>query len=632
MSRSAIRHLLPGRGARAAPPGVDAWRPGGTDLYGARHVVGHVRGPWTVTVSRAGRAHGACLTSRASALPGRPLVRRPPGRRPAVDREPACCTTRRPPATPERGGDRVDLSTRAVVTACSAAVVAVAAFFGPSPLTIASGASASGVAIGWPRSLDIPVHGGTRVVIAIAGLGAVAATAATHGEPASRHSPVVLALSVVLAFVAESSRRDGRPRLVESLIGTVSGIVVATSSAGWIAAGRTDAGESLVVTTAVALAVASAVSASPLGGWLNAASTLGLAVLAGGAVGYVMPDLESSGGVWAGVVAGSLVASSHALFDQLPESRGRSGAFSATASPVAVGGTSIFVVGRVIVGGLASPAADVAGPAPVDWAAHGVALAERRTFVQFSAELCAPCRATARVSRDVSAAHPDVTHREMDVDDHLDSVRAFGISRTPTVLVLDAEGREVARASGGMNRAQALAALAVADPGARPASETRVSDQAGPEATVTEPGGAPAGIDPRGPRAGAGMTAVSLAVVISLWTSPAALVSLAVVAAGFSLGTVRGAQGTWQAAVYRSVSLPRIGPTTEREDPRPPRFAQAVGLVITGAGVVLGSVGVAGAVPAAAALALVAAVLNAAFGSCLGCESYSSSRRVAPAR
>ncbi|WP_455605912.1 DUF4395 domain-containing protein [Cellulosimicrobium funkei] len=159
-----------------------------------------------------------------------------------------------------------------------------------------------------------------------------------------------------------------------------------------------------------------------------------------------------------------------------------------------------------------------------------------------------------------------------------------------------------------------------------------MSDQAGPEATVTEPGGAPAGIDPRGPRAGAGMTAVLLAVVILLWTSPAALVLLAVVAASFLLGTVRGAQGTWQAAVYRLVLLPRIGPTTEREDPRPPRFAQAVGLVITGAGVVLGLLGVAGAVPAAAALALVAAVLNAAFGLCLGCELYLLLRRVVPAR
>jgi hypothetical protein len=244
----------------------------------------------------------------------------------------------------------VDLSTRAVVTACLAAGIAVAAFFGPLPLAAASGALALIVAIGWPRLLDIPVHGGTRVVIAIAGLGAVGATYATHGEPALRHLPVVLALAVVLAFVAELLRRDGRPRLVESLIGTVSGIVVATSCAGWIATGRTDAGESLVVTCAVALAVASAVSALPLGGWTNAALTLGLAIAAGGAVGYVMPDLDLLSGVWSGVVAGLLVASLHALFDQLPELRGRLGAFSATALPVAVGGTLIFVVGRVIVG------------------------------------------------------------------------------------------------------------------------------------------------------------------------------------------------------------------------------------------------------------------------------------------
>ncbi len=243
----------------------------------------------------------------------------------------------------------MDLSTRAVVTACLAAVVAVAAFFGPLPLTIASGALALGVAIGWPRLLDIPVHGGTRVVIAIAGLGAVAATAATHGEPALRHLPVVLALSVVLAFVAELLRRDGRPRLVESLIGTVSGIVVATSSAGWIAAGRTDAGESLVVTTAVALAVASAVSALPLGGWLNAALTLGLAVLAGGAVGYVMPDLELLGGVWAG--------SSRACSSRRCTRSSTSSRAARPAGRVLGDGparrrrrTLIFVVGRVIVG------------------------------------------------------------------------------------------------------------------------------------------------------------------------------------------------------------------------------------------------------------------------------------------
>ena len=157
-----------------------------------------------------------------------------------------------------------------------------------------------------------------------------------------------------------------------------------------------------------------------------------------------------------------------------------------------------------------------------------------------------------------------------------------------------------------------------------------MSDQPGRGGVAPEP--LPAGIDPRGPRAGAGMTALLLAVTILLWTSTAALALLAVVAASFLLGTVRGAQGTWQAWVYRVLILPAIGPTAEREDPRPPRFAQAVGLVITGAGVVLGLLGVMAAVPVAAALALAAALLNAAFGLCLGCELYLLLRRVAPAR
>jgi hypothetical protein len=67
---------------------------------------------------------------------------------------------------------------------------------------------------------------------------------------------------------------------------------------------------------------------------------------------------------------------------------------------------------------------------------------------------------------------------------------------------------------------------------------------------------------------------------------------------------------------------PRLGPPTELEDPRPPRFAQTVGLVVTGAGLVLALLGVPWSVEISAALALVAAFLNAAFGLCLGCELY----------
>lgn len=142
---------------------------------------------------------------------------------------------------------------------------------------------------------------------------------------------------------------------------------------------------------------------------------------------------------------------------------------------------------------------------------------------------------------------------------------------------------------------------------------------------------APQGIDPRGPRAGAAVTAVLLVVVLLL-PGAAATTALAVVAALFAVGTVRGAQGSLQGVLFRRLVRPRLAPPTELEDPRPPRFAQGVGLVITGAGVALALLGVAAAVPVAAALALAAAVLNAAFGLCLGCELYLLGVRLRAAR
>lgn len=140
------------------------------------------------------------------------------------------------------------------------------------------------------------------------------------------------------------------------------------------------------------------------------------------------------------------------------------------------------------------------------------------------------------------------------------------------------------------------------------------------------------GIDPRGPRVGAGITALFLAVTLLLGASEPALWLLTFVAASFLLGALRGAQGTWQGWVFKTFVQPRLGPTAEREDPRPPRFAQGVGFAITGVGVLLGFTVSLVAVPVAAGLALVAAVLNAAFGLCLGCEMYLLIRRFAPAR
>jgi thiol-disulfide isomerase/thioredoxin len=89
----------------------------------------------------------------------------------------------------------------------------------------------------------------------------------------------------------------------------------------------------------------------------------------------------------------------------------------------------------------------------------GSPLGERATLVQFSTAFCQPCRATRRILTDVSGAVPGVAHVEVDAESHLDLVRRLHVRRTPTVLVLDAEGRIVRRASGQPRRADVVAAL-----------------------------------------------------------------------------------------------------------------------------------------------------------------------------
>ena len=86
-------------------------------------------------------------------------------------------------------------------------------------------------------------------------------------------------------------------------------------------------------------------------------------------------------------------------------------------------------------------------------------LGERATLVQFSSAFCAPCRATRVVLSDVAAGLSGVTHLEIDAEHHLDLVRRLGVLRTPTTLVLDASGRERARAAGAPTRDQVTAAL-----------------------------------------------------------------------------------------------------------------------------------------------------------------------------
>lgn len=92
----------------------------------------------------------------------------------------------------------------------------------------------------------------------------------------------------------------------------------------------------------------------------------------------------------------------------------------------------------------------------------GVPLGGRATVVQFSSTFCVPCRQTRRVVEHAVRTADGVAHVDLDVADHLDLGERLAIASTPTVLVLDADGRVRRRAVGVPTLAQVRAALAEA--------------------------------------------------------------------------------------------------------------------------------------------------------------------------
>lgn len=134
-------------------------------------------------------------------------------------------------------------------------------------------------------------------------------------------------------------------------------------------------------------------------------------------------------------------------------------------------------------------------------------------------------------------------------------------------------------------------------------------------------------IDPRGQRFAATLTTGVLIVALLAAPSPLSVVLLGWQLTAFGIGATAGPARTPYAWVFRTLVRPRLGQPRELEDPRPPQFAQTVGLAFT----VVALAGYATGLPllgaVATGMALAAAFLNAAFGFCLGCELYLLLRR-----
>ncbi len=235
-------------------------------------------------------------------------------------------------------------TTRAVVTAVLAAVLAVCALW-HTPLVVAAALTVGLLAAGWPRLVSLPVTTGPGVVIALCGLASLAVVVVTGSVDGVA---VVVGLGVATAFVQEMLRRDGRPRLVESVAGSFAGSTASVSAAMWPALGSSRAAVAVVVTAAAALAAGAACTALPFRGRVTAPLATVVAGAAGLLAGSLLPDVGSVVGGATGLVAGVLTSTVHVVLGRLPASQRTLPALAAAALPPMLAGAPTFMLGSVL--------------------------------------------------------------------------------------------------------------------------------------------------------------------------------------------------------------------------------------------------------------------------------------------
>ena len=155
------------------------------------------------------------------------------------------------------------------------------------------------------------------------------------GREPLRALPAVLAFAVLGAFTHQMLRRDLRPRVVDGLGGSTTGLLLAALGSGWVAAASV--GAAPVVSAAAATAAAALATALPgsraLGG--------GVGLVSGGAAGALGAVAAGGGalaGAQVGLAAGAVVVLVAVLLAPLAPASRRLPALGRGATPVAAAG------------------------------------------------------------------------------------------------------------------------------------------------------------------------------------------------------------------------------------------------------------------------------------------------------
>ncbi|MCE1177743.1 MAG: hypothetical protein LWW86_01730 [Micrococcales bacterium] len=240
-----------------------------------------------------------------------------------------------------------------VATVALAAVLTLCAFVGPVFLAAAVGLVGLLLAWGWPALNGSPSRVGSSTVLGLSSVAAATAAGIVSDDPYLRFLPLAMAASVIGIFLHQLLRRDGRPRLSESVAVTAAGVAVISSGAALIPLPRLEVGDVVVAAAAAAVAagsLADLLSGRPsLRAWM-----LPLAMLLGG--GAAVGVMAGAGGqelgaaALIGVFASTVAHAMRRVLAVLPPIAGTKGQLAAAAASLLVTGAVVYVPARLLLG------------------------------------------------------------------------------------------------------------------------------------------------------------------------------------------------------------------------------------------------------------------------------------------
>lgn len=237
-------------------------------------------------------------------------------------------------------------------TIALSALVALTGYAHPVLVALAVALAGLVVAWGWPVLLGLPSRFGTTVVLAIGAVTCTAAAALSPDEPYLRWVPAALAVSLIAAFLHQLLRRDGRPRLTESVAASAAGLAVITSGVSYIPLPQTLGGSQTLAVAMAGLGLAAladlAVPSARLRAW-----ALPLAMVIGGLGGMLVSLQSGRPHPATGALIGVLVAgTSHAVrrvLAVLPSMVSSRSQLVSGATSVLLCGVVAYTLGRLLV-------------------------------------------------------------------------------------------------------------------------------------------------------------------------------------------------------------------------------------------------------------------------------------------